>query len=86
MCLNILDADITVDEINTAIDNANKGKASGIDEIHVEFLVNENGFYTSCSMCVSQMEYFHRCGRKVLFVQCPIQTCQMYKIQSVTSV
>ena len=40
--LNILDADITVNEINTAINNANKGKASGIDEIHVEFLANEN--------------------------------------------
>ena len=40
--LNILDADITVNEINTAINNANKGEASGIDEIHVEFLANEN--------------------------------------------
>ena len=29
--LNILDADITVNEINTAINNTNKGKASGID-------------------------------------------------------
>ena len=35
--LNILDADITVNEINTAINNANKGKASGVDESHVEF-------------------------------------------------
>ena len=39
--LNILDVDVTVNEINTAINKANKGKASGIDEVHVEIFTNE---------------------------------------------
>jgi hypothetical protein len=39
--LNILDSEISINEINIAIQASNKGKASGVDGIHVEFLATE---------------------------------------------
>jgi hypothetical protein len=39
--LNILDSEISINEINIAIQASKKGKASGVDGIHVEFLGTE---------------------------------------------